>query len=162
MILRIVQESGDEKTVMRLIGRIESEHLHDLEAQIANETRTIVLDLSEIKHVVGGPPFEPCLQCLAQRGRLVAIGSVRDGRVRFNLTDFYHRDGWIFGVDTLKFDFAESVDVLREIMPGVEHGLFKPPALETVTLDQAVDDYRKISDGRSVTKKEVIAFTSIV
>jgi len=51
MILRIVQESDDENIVMRLIGRIESEHLHDLEAQIANETRTIVLDLSEIKLV---------------------------------------------------------------------------------------------------------------
>ena len=51
MVLRIVQESDDEKIVMRLIGRIESEHLQDLEAQIANETRTIVLDLSEIKLV---------------------------------------------------------------------------------------------------------------
>jgi hypothetical protein len=51
MILRIVEESDDEKMLLRLIGRIESEHLHDLEAQIANETRTIVLDLSEIKLV---------------------------------------------------------------------------------------------------------------
>jgi NADPH:quinone reductase len=110
--------------------------------------------------VVGGPLFEPCLQCLAHRGRLVAIGSVGDGRVSFNLTDFYHSEGRIFGVDTLKFDFAESGDVLREIIPGVEQGLFKPPALETVTLDQAVDVYRKIGDGRSVTKKEVIAFPS--
>ena len=51
MVLRIVQESDDENIVMRLIGRIESEHLHDLKAKIANETRTIVLDLSEIKLV---------------------------------------------------------------------------------------------------------------
>jgi anti-anti-sigma regulatory factor len=51
MILRIVQEPDVEKIVMRLIGRIESEHLHDLKAHIANETRTIVLDLSEIKLV---------------------------------------------------------------------------------------------------------------
>lgn len=51
MILRIVQESGDENIVMRLIGRIESEHLDDLKTQIANEKRPIVLDLSEIKLV---------------------------------------------------------------------------------------------------------------
>ena len=51
MILRIVQESDDDKIVMRLIGRIESEHLHDIRGQIANETGTIVLDLSEIKLV---------------------------------------------------------------------------------------------------------------
>jgi anti-anti-sigma regulatory factor len=49
MILRIVEESEDEKLVLRLIGRIESEHLHDLELQIAHEKRSIVLDLSEIK-----------------------------------------------------------------------------------------------------------------
>jgi hypothetical protein len=51
MILRIVEESDDKKMLLRLIGRIESEHLDDLEAQIANETRTIVLDLSEVKLV---------------------------------------------------------------------------------------------------------------
>jgi|SRR5579863_6789941 len=51
MILRIDEESGDETIVMRLIGRIDSEHLCDLKAHIANETRTIVLDLSEIKLV---------------------------------------------------------------------------------------------------------------
>ena len=51
MILRIVEESDDEKIVLRLIGRIESEHVRDLKAQLANETRAIVLDLSEIKLV---------------------------------------------------------------------------------------------------------------
>jgi hypothetical protein len=51
MILRIVEELDNEKILLRLIGRIESEHLHDLKAQIANQTRTIVLDLSEIKLV---------------------------------------------------------------------------------------------------------------
>jgi hypothetical protein len=51
MILRIVEESDDEKIVLRLIGRIESEQVRALKAQIANETRTIVLDLSEIKLV---------------------------------------------------------------------------------------------------------------
>ncbi|HET6323375.1 MAG TPA: hypothetical protein VFG04_01650 [Planctomycetaceae bacterium] len=51
MILRIVQEFDDEKIVLRLIGRIESEHLDDLKARIASEMRTMVLDLSEIKLV---------------------------------------------------------------------------------------------------------------
>ncbi len=51
MILRIVVESGDEQIVLRLIGRIESEQVHDLKAQLANETRAIVLDLTEIKLV---------------------------------------------------------------------------------------------------------------
>jgi NADPH:quinone reductase len=42
--------------------------------------------------VVGGPLFETCLRCLANRGRHVAIASTGDGRVGFNLVDFYHRD----------------------------------------------------------------------
>ena len=51
MILRIVEESDDEKIVLRLIGRIESEHVRDLETQVTNETRVVVLDLAEIKLV---------------------------------------------------------------------------------------------------------------
>ena len=51
MILRIVEEADDEKLVLRLIGRIESEHVRDLKDQLEDETRTIVLDLSEIKLV---------------------------------------------------------------------------------------------------------------
>ena len=51
MILRIVEEADDEKLVLRLIGRIESEHVRDLREQLAKETQTIVLDLSEIKLV---------------------------------------------------------------------------------------------------------------
>ena len=33
--------------MLRLIGRIDSQHVRDLKDQLANETRTIVLDLSE-------------------------------------------------------------------------------------------------------------------
>ncbi len=51
MILKIVEESDDQKIVLRLIGRIESEQVRDLKAQLANETRTVVLDLTEIKLV---------------------------------------------------------------------------------------------------------------
>jgi NADPH2:quinone reductase len=116
--------------------------------------------VSVVLDVVGGPLFEPCLQCVARRGRHIVIGSVGDGRVSFNLTDFYHREGRIFGVDTLKLDFAESAALLREIIPGFEQGLFKPPEHETLTLDQAAQAYRKINDVGSGTKKQVIAFRS--
>jgi hypothetical protein len=51
MILRIVEESDDETIVLRLIGRIESEHVRDLKDQLEDDTRRIVLDLSEIKLV---------------------------------------------------------------------------------------------------------------
>jgi anti-anti-sigma regulatory factor len=51
MILRIVEEADDGKLMLRLIGRIESEHVRDLKDQLEDKTRRIVLDLSEIKLV---------------------------------------------------------------------------------------------------------------
>jgi hypothetical protein len=51
MFLRIVTEADDEKIVLRLIGRMESEHVRDLEDRLEDETRRIVLDLNEIKLV---------------------------------------------------------------------------------------------------------------
>jgi NADPH2:quinone reductase len=109
-----------------------------------------------ILDVVGGPLFEPCLRCLAHRGRHVVIASTGDGRVGFNLTDFYHREGRIYGVDTLKLDFAASAAVLRGMMPGVEQGLFKAPDFETVTLDGAAQAYGNINDGTARMKQVIV------
>ena len=39
---------------------------------------------------VGGPMFEQALGCLRIGGRQVAITSTGDGRVSFDLVDFYH------------------------------------------------------------------------
>jgi NADPH:quinone reductase len=109
--------------------------------------------------VVGGRLFEPCLRCLAHRGRHVAIASTGIGRVDFNLTDFYHREGRIYGVDTLKLDFAASAAVLRGLTPGLERGLFPPPDFETVPLDRALEAYAQIHEG-TVRKKQVIVFVT--
>ena len=80
---------------------------------------------------MGGPLFGETLRCLAQDGRCVAIASV-EPEVKFNLIDFYHRQAHLIGVDTVKFSFQESADVLREILPAVERGVLTPPAVETL------------------------------
>jgi hypothetical protein len=51
MILRIEQESLGEIMILRLIGRVESQHLPDLKAQTENDSRTILLDLAEVQLV---------------------------------------------------------------------------------------------------------------
>jgi NADPH:quinone reductase len=107
--------------------------------------------------VVGGPLFEPCLKCLAHRGRHVAIAGTGDGRVNFNLVDFYHREGRIFGVDTVKLSFAESTAALRGLLPGIESGDFKAPNSQTVTLERSLDSYRRIAEG-TARKKQLIVF----
>ena len=126
--------------------------LHELAAAAtAGHGADVVLD------VVGGPLFEPCLKCLAHRGRQIAIASTGDGKATFDLVDFYHREGRLFGVDTLKLGFAESGAVLRCLLPGIEAGVFQPPQLETIALDQAVAAYQAINAGVA-RKKQVIVF----
>lgn len=110
-----------------------------------------------ILDVVGGPLFEPCLQSLAHRGRQVAIASTGDGRVTFNLVDFYHKEARLLGLDTLKLSFAEAAEILRGLLPGFQEGIFSPPAEETVSLDDALSAYRAVIEGSS-KKKLVIRF----
>ena len=110
-----------------------------------------------ILDVVGGPLFEPCLESLAQRGRQIAIASTGDGRVTFNLVDFYHKEARLLGLDTLKLSFEEAAEILNGLLPGFKEGIFSPPSVETIALDGALRAYRVIAEG-SAGKKFLIRF----
>src|SRR5438309_6410063 len=110
----------------------------------------LVLDM------VGGSSFELVNQCLAHRGRHVVIASI-ESRVSFSLVDFYHREGQLIGVDTLKISFAESAGVLRGILPLVNAGILTPPELDTITIEQGPRAYQAVLDGRA-GRKQVIQF----
>lgn len=107
--------------------------------------------------VVGGPLLEGCLGSLAHRGRHVAIASPGDGRAAFNLRDFYHREGRLFGTDSLALSLEESAAILRELLPGIEAGVFPPPALELCTLAEAPAVYARMEAG-TARGKQVISF----
>ena len=107
--------------------------------------------------VVGGPLFEPCLTSLAQRGRQIAIASTGDGRVTFNLVDFYHNEARLLGVDTLKLSFVEAAEILKSLLPGFKEGIFSPQSVEKISLDEAPSAYRAVIEGAS-EKKFVISF----
>jgi NADPH2:quinone reductase len=106
---------------------------------------------------VGGPLFEACLESLAQRGRQIAIASAGDPHVTFNLVDFYHKEACLLGVNTLKLSPGEAAEILRALLPGFEAGIFSPPMVETVSLDDALSAYRAVIEGSS-GKKFVIRF----
>ncbi|MGA8572305.1 MAG: quinone oxidoreductase family protein [Desulfobaccales bacterium] len=110
-----------------------------------------------IVDVVGGPLFEPCLQSLAHRGRQIAIASAGDPRVTFNLVDFYHKEARLLGVDTLKLSFAEAAAILQALLPGFQEGIFPPPAVERISLDDAARAYQTVLAG-TAGKKFVIRF----
>ena len=112
---------------------------------------------SLILDAVGGPLFEPCLESLAQRGRQIAIASAGDPHVTFNLVDFYHKEACLLGVDTLKLSPGEAAEILKSLLPGFKEGIFSPPVVETVSLDDALSAYRAVIEGSS-GKKFVIRF----
>lgn len=109
-----------------------------------------------ILDVVEGPLFQPCLESLAQRGRQIAIASANP-QVTFNLVDFYHKEGCLIGVDTLKLSFSGSAEILKAILPGFKAGTFSLPSVETVSLEGALRAYQAIDQGTS-KKKVVIRF----
>jgi hypothetical protein len=47
-MLKIEKDSGDQVTLIRLIGRIESEHLEELKTQIVGEGSDVVLNLDDV------------------------------------------------------------------------------------------------------------------
>ena len=132
----------------------------DLEARPLPES---VKELTEgqgaslIFDAVGGPLFEACLESLAQRGRQIAIASAGDPHVTLNLVDFYHKERCLIGVDTLKLSPGEAAEILQALLPGFKEGIFSPPPVERISLDEALSAYRAIVEGAS-GKKFVIRF----
>jgi NADPH:quinone reductase len=97
---------------------------------------------------VGGPLFSACLASLALRGRLAVIAAAKsDPSVTFDMRDFYHRELRLFGVDTLKKSAVASAAIHRELAPLFESGALMTEAPEEVSLNDAVDAYRKLEGG---------------
>jgi NADPH:quinone reductase-like Zn-dependent oxidoreductase len=103
-----------------------------------------------ILDVVGGSLFEPCMRSLAHRGRHVVIAGRT--QVSFDLGDFYHREGRLFGVDTLKLSLAESAAILRHLAPGFEDGSYGPPVEQRWPLADAPAAYARIHEGTAAGK----------
>ncbi len=101
---------------------------------------------------VGGPLFEPCLQSLRKRGRLVEISSSGGRRVSFDLIDFYHQELTLHGVDSLGWDLEASADILDQLKPGFDSGALKPPVTEAYSLARAKEAYQAIADGKAASK----------
>lgn len=102
--------------------------------------------------VIGGGMFEKCLASLAHRGRQVAIASGPERRVAFDLIDFYHNESRLFGVDSLKIGFEETGAILRELVSGMERGIYPAPSkeegIQVFPLEKGVEVYREVAEGR--------------
>jgi len=97
---------------------------------------------------VGGPLFEPCLACLGQMGKQVAIASTGERRVGLDLIDFYRRRLTLMGVDTRHSDAAACAAFLEAMRPGFEdNSLSAPTIVRTAPLSGAAGAYADVERG---------------
>jgi NADPH:quinone reductase-like Zn-dependent oxidoreductase len=106
---------------------------------------------------VGGPMFEPALRSLASGGRQVAISSAGESRVSFNLADFYHNFSRLLGVDSYGLTSRQVAEIEDQLQLGFETEVLKPPPVEIVPFDNAVDAYRRVA-AREAKTKQVLGF----
>jgi NADPH:quinone reductase len=127
------------------------------------DLRERVMELTSGKGVdavfdtVGGALFEPALRSLARGGRQVAISSAGDPRVTFNLVEFYHNSSRLFGVDSYGLTSLQTAEIEGELRAGFESGDLKPPPIEIVPFDKAVDAYSRVA-ARQARAKQVLSF----
>jgi len=96
---------------------------------------------------VGGPMFEPGLNCLGMHGRQTAITSTGGSRVSFDLIEFYHKGARLIGVDSLKVSMREAGAILDELARGFEEGALTPPRVEIHRLRDAIAAYEAAERG---------------
>jgi NADPH2:quinone reductase len=129
----------------------------------SEDLRARVLELTAGKGVnavfntVGGALFEPAMQSLAFAGRQVVISSAGSPQVSFNLVDFYHNFSRLLGVDSYGLTRQQIAEIAHELQAGFETGVLKPPAIEIVPFEKAVDAYSRMAAGQAKAK-QVLSF----
>jgi NADPH2:quinone reductase len=98
---------------------------------------------------VGGPLFEPALNSLGEKGRMVVITTTPSKQhVSFNLLDFYRKGLRLFGLMTSFLDAEGSAAVLRDLGPGFDEGILRAPAIaEGYPLEQVGKAYARVESG---------------
>lgn len=111
----------------------------------------IVLD------TVGANLFSSCLRSLRIGGRQIAIANNGpDPEVHLNLTDFYHNQLHLIGVDTQKLTGPQIAGIMNHLREGFEAGYLHVSQPETNRFDQAVEAYTKVAEKKTRTKQVLV------
>jgi NADPH:quinone reductase-like Zn-dependent oxidoreductase len=123
-------------------------------AQVKALTNGSGVDL--VLDAVGGSIFDVGLKSLRRGGRQVAITSVGNRRVDFDLVDFYHNELRLVGVDTLSLTASEIAKTMSELRIGFETGHLRPPSVASWPLEQAALAYQAVANGESSAKQVLL------
>jgi NADPH2:quinone reductase len=97
---------------------------------------------------VGGPLFEASLRSLRPGGRQVALTSVGNRRVEFDLLDFYHNASHLIGIDTMQLSGAAVAAILDRLRTGFDLGRLTAPTVTSVwPLARAIEAYSAVEAG---------------
>jgi NADPH2:quinone reductase len=112
----------------------------------------IVLD------TVGAELFSSGLRTLRVGGRQIAIANTSgpDADVHLNLTDFYHNQLHLIGVDTQKLTGPEIAALMNHLREGFQAGFLHVSQPETNEFDKAVEAYTKVAEKKSRTKQVLV------
>ena len=102
-----------------------------------------------------GSLFEECGKSLKRGGRQIALTAAGDGRVCFNLTEFYHDLKRLIGIDTMKQSGPQIAGMLDSMRPGFESGALTPGDFEESPFTSAIDVYTSVGD-KSKQKKQIL------
>ena len=136
-------ESGSpaERAIDRFVPS--DEHLADA---IRQATRG--LGANVVFDAVGGVTFEPALNSLAHRGRLVEISATGCASVNLDLRNFDHNESRLIGADSRKLDASASARRLEAMLPAFESGAILPPPIDQlVPLARGVEAYERVASG---------------
>lgn len=118
----------------------------DLPAEVRAATEGKGADV--VFDLVGGVMFRSAVNSLARGGRLVEISTTGQREVCFDLLEFYHNEGRLLGLNTLKLDLTASAKLLDAVRPGFVAGDYRAaPIVETCGLGEAQEAYRKVAAG---------------
>lgn len=146
----------------KVIGAARSEKPSEADAFINTRDKDLPTEVRALTNgkgadvvfdTVGGPMFEPALKSLGLDGRQVAITSVGNRRVEFDLIDFYHSRLRLIGVDTAKLSGADIARIMDELRGGFEDGSLGLPTVKTWHLGDAVAAYEAVAQGDTSAKQ---------
>lgn len=128
----------------------------DLVATVQQATDGKGVDI--VLDTVGGNLFSSCLRSLRAGGRQIAIANNGpDPELRLNLTDFYHNQLHLIGVNTQKLTGPEIARMMDHLREGFQAGYLRVSQPEINRIDDAVEAYTKVA-GRKTRTKQVIVF----
>jgi NADPH:quinone reductase len=106
-----------------------------------------------------GSLFEECAESLKRGGRQIALTAAGDGRVSFNLTDFYHELKRLIGIDTMKLSDSQIAGMLEAMRPGFESRALMPPEFDESPFSDAVSVYTAVVS-KTKQKKQILRMVS--